>query len=325
VRKAFNGPAARRAARSSSRSSRRSPSGNDAAYEAFEKAGRSKVDPDLYGLFLLHAADAADAEGQTRLAAGIRQVQKNSEALAERTKGLTLPQLRGFTTEVQGQASSVLGSLNEHANAKTALQVQAVATKAMDDMLSLAAAGDQKLTDAANTIRANNERFHALLTIDDGLRLRAYKEGSIAGPITRAAKVLGGSTAGAVAGSMAGGDDDKFRNTVLGALAGAGLTAGAKRVENAITTASIAGARGQLPRLAAAEAGAGFAARAATRAAAAPAPQDDPATKLFRLARDPKVTEEDVIKQAAALGIDADKARNIMRAMRLSREPVGQP
>jgi hypothetical protein len=292
---------------------------NDDAYEAFEKAGRSKVDPDLYGLFLLHAADAADKEGQTRLAAGLRQVQKNAEALAARTGGLDLQQLRGFTTEVQGQASSVLGSLNEHANAKTALQVQHVATKAMDDMLSLAAAGDASLTAAANTIRGNNQRFHALLTIDDGLRLRSYKESTGEGGLVRGAKALAKGITGGGIGAAVGGDERRIEGAALGAAAGL-LVPGARATQRGLTTLAIEGARGGLPKLAATEAATGLVARSAARAATAPAPAEDPAVQLFRLAK--SGTEEQVIKKAAELGIDEARARSIIKAMRLSREPV---
>lgn len=296
---------------------------NDAAYSAFEKAGREAVDPDTYGLLLLDSAQKLDKAGQPRVADAVRAVQQKAEQLAERTGGLTLQQLRGFTSEIQGQMTSVLGSLNEHANAKTALQVQQVATKAMDDMLSLAAAGDKSLTEAANTIRANNERFHALLTIDDSLRLRSYKESTGQGPLVRAAKALTGGAAAGYLGAAASDDEDKLRNGLLAAAGGAGLVAGARALERGITTAAIKGSQGGLPKLASAEAAAGTLARTGARAAASPQrPNDDAVVQLFRMAK-MGGNEDAVMKRAAELGIDPASAQAIIRAMSLSREPVG--
>lgn len=295
---------------------------SDAAYGAFAKAGKSKVDADLYGLLLLDAAEKADKAGQSRVAEAIRTVQRNAEALSARTGGLDLQQLRGFTTEVQGQASSVLGSLNEHANAKAALQVQAVATKAMDDTLSMAAAGDKALTDAANTIRGNNQRFHALLTIDDSLRMRAYKEATGESNLVRGAKLASKAITGGAAGAVIGGEDERLRGAAIGA--GAGLLVPAVRAaQRGVTSLAIKGAQGGLPGLAATEAATGAAARGVARAAVGQERHEDPTIDLFRLAKTPG-NEERVMKKAAEIGLTEEQARNIIRAMQLTHDVRGQ-
>jgi len=220
---------------------------NERAYGAFEKAGRATVDPDEYMRLLeLRRLEAAKA-GQTRTADAIKAFQDRVLKNVDDTGSLDLAQLRGLTTEAQGIASSVLGSLNEHQNAAVARRMAAIVTEAMSDTIAAAAKGDKALEAAAVKIAKNNKRLNALLTVDDALRLRAYKENTGPGWLVSRAKKLTGPSALAGVGSVVGGEEDKLRNAAIGGAIGLGAVPLARAAERSITTAAIKALQGKSP------------------------------------------------------------------------------
>jgi hypothetical protein len=218
---------------------------NDAAYGLFEQTGRSALSADDYLARVDTGIADAVADGNERLVSVLEKFRERATVMAEKNGGLTLTQARGLTTGAQGTATSVLGSLHEHANARAARQAEAVITSAMDETLSAAAAGIPELENAATTIRANNQRFHGLLSIDDALKLRVPKEASQKSGLERvAAKIAQPAALGAMGGFM-------HSPSPLGAVAGAatvaglqyGIPAGARAISKGITTAAINQAR----------------------------------------------------------------------------------
>lgn len=221
----------------------------DAAYEAFFQAGRSGVDPRDY-LGRLEAMRKAEVvAGNTRKAKAIKAFADDVAATASETGGLLLPQLRQMTTQAQGHASSVLGSLHEHANAKVARQVEQAVTEAMDETLSAAAAGVPELEAAAQQIRATNQRFNALLSIDDAMKQRAFKEGSKqTGLMALAKDARQVGAGGAIVGGVAAGGAGAAAGMAGEALVKHGIPAAARAIDRGITSAAIRQARsGQVP------------------------------------------------------------------------------
>lgn len=216
---------------------------NAGHYDAFEKAGRGTVDMTAYMMRLEQARRAALEAGDARLAKGLEPVAKTILDTAKETGGMTLERLRALTTQAQETAANALGSLLERQNAKVARRVQGVVTEAMDDTLSEAAKGVPALEQAASSIRENNGRLHALLTIDDALQVRARKESSLPGPLVRGVKAVtraaGLPVTGAVIGGMSGGDDDRAQRAVIGGALGLGALPAARAIERGITTMGI--------------------------------------------------------------------------------------
>ncbi len=216
----------------------------DDGYEAFDKAGRATVDSAEYADRLAKALNATKSLAEKR---GIEKLITDFGELVERNQGapLSLREVRAFTTEIQGYAASAIGGLNDHAAAKLKRRLSAVATDAMDDMLDRAAAGDKKLTAAAEQIRENNRRMHALLTVDKVLKLREAAEGSQRSAFARAADkgrdaVVGAGTAGLV--SLAVDPENAIRNAGLGLGIGAvarSLPAVARAIDRGVTTRAI--------------------------------------------------------------------------------------
>jgi hypothetical protein len=124
--------------------------------------------------------------------------------------------------------------------------VSAAATEAMDDTLTAAAGSDEKLQAAAKQIRENNKRMHALLTVDDALKVRQAAEGSMQPWSVRAASkaagmVGGGGLAGAMYSAQAD-PENLVRNIAIGAAGGAAarsLPAVARAFERGRTTRAI--------------------------------------------------------------------------------------
>ncbi len=224
------------------------------SYEAFEKAGQSDLSTFGYLKRIEDAAAKAVKEGRTRDAEVIRAYSERAYKAAQETGGLTLTQVRGLTTEAQGIATSVLGSLNEHANAKVARRVEGVVTGAMSETLHEAAGGAPALVKAATTIEKNNKRMNALLTIDDGLKQRVYKENTGKSTLVRVAENVATSSAagGAIGAATSGGDvGDRVQGGIMGAAVGAGLRKGipaaARAVDRSLTTGAIKAAQGTMP------------------------------------------------------------------------------
>lgn len=217
----------------------------DAAYQAFEQAGRGAVDVNGYLGRVEAMRKAAVMAGDTRKAKAIKAFADDVAATAAESGGLALPQLRQMTTQAQGHASSVLGSLHEHANAKVARQMEQAVTEAMDDTLSLAAAGVPELQEAAQQIRAANQRFNALLSIDDAMKQRAFKEGSKQTGLmafAKDAKQVG--SGGAVIGGVAAGGAGAAAGIAGEALIKHGIPAAARAIDKGLTSAAIRQARG---------------------------------------------------------------------------------
>lgn len=220
---------------------------NQRAYKAFEDAGQGSVSTYEYLAQLEKKAQEATKAGRTRDAQAIRAVAEHAHTMAKETGGLTLTQLRGFTTEAQGIAGSVLGGLNEHANAKVAKRMGASVSEAMSDTITKAAHGNPTLTKAAKEIAENNSRLHALLTIDDSLKQRAYKESTGSGPVVKVAKNLLAPTGLASAAGIASGDEDKIRNMAIAGAAGVAGMPLARAIERGMTTAAIKAAQKRIP------------------------------------------------------------------------------
>lgn len=222
-------------------------------YAAFEQAGRHVVDMGDYMLRLGKAAEDALNAGNSNLYKGIQHLIGEMDELARASGNVNLRQLRGFTTQTQRSAASALGSLNEHATAKLKSQISAVATDVMDDMLDAASAGDAGLKAAADGIRANNRRMHALLSVDDGLKTRQYKEATGKSALVRGAEVLsnpaaiaGGAAAGM--GALSGDDEgtlEKVMKVGLAVGAAKALPAAARALDRVGTNMAVQAARGQ--------------------------------------------------------------------------------
>lgn len=226
---------------------------NDAAYEAFEKAGKSEVSVAWYNKMLEKERIEAINNGQSLFADGIRALQEKVYRNAEDAGRLTLTQLRGLTTEAQGIASGVVNSLTPNERSKVLRQVAAVATESMNKALQKQAGKSAELAKAAEEIGKRNRRMFALLTMDDALKLRAHKEATGKGLLLRAAeRVSNPATLGAVAGgasALESGDAEKIaKRALIGAAAMSAGKAipGAVRVgDHLLTSAAIRSAQGR--------------------------------------------------------------------------------
>jgi hypothetical protein len=229
---------------------------NDVLYGKFEKSGTDQIDLASHQQRLTKMADEARKAGRARQADAIQAFQAKLQGEAGTTGGMTLRQLRGLTTEAQEHAASVIGSINETANAKLARRVSAAATEALDDTLTATAGGNKELLRAADQIRKNNERFHALLAIDTALEFRQAKAATgrsglvrMAEKISHPAALAGGG--GAAFGALQGESlDDKINHAGAGLAVMAGakmLPAAARAIDRHITTAAIQAARNKMP------------------------------------------------------------------------------
>jgi hypothetical protein len=226
---------------------------NDEAYAAFEKAGRGTVDVNLVLGGLEKQAQEALAAGKSQTAKGIRAFAKQVAADAAESGGkLGLKQLRGLTSEAQEIAKSAVGGLNEHASAKKLSRVSAAASKVNDAVLDVAAEGDDALKAAAQSIRANNERISPLLTGKKALKARDYKERT-GSTLRRAGKAAATPASLGVVTAVAGDDEDRAENFLLGAAGGAALSRGvpalANRLDSGLTSLAIGAARNPNPLL----------------------------------------------------------------------------
>lgn len=218
------------------------------AYQTFEERGRGVIDIDDYMDRLAEQAAQAQNRGQLSVMRGIEAFSQDVREFAARTGELTLRQLRGLTSETQRAAASTLGSLNEHASAKLAKRLSAVASQEMAETLAKQAGDDKVLRAALTTIRQNNPRYHALATIEETLKQRVYKENTGKSAIVRAAeKVATPAATGAALGALS--SEDRLEGALQGAAAGAalryGIPAAARGLDRRLTTEAIAAARGE--------------------------------------------------------------------------------
>lgn len=212
-------------------------------YAKFTAAGRANVDAADYMQRLANRAAEADEAGDTELFNAINNFIEDVDGAYQRTGSLPLQRLRGMTTQTQRAAASAIGGLNGHAPAELKARLTAVATEAMDDSLSAAAAGDPALEAAADAIRANNRRYYANKTIDKNLALRETKENTGPGLLVRGAKAAATPGALAAGAAIAGGDENRVENALAGAGAGLalrGLVPAAKLAQRKITDFGIA-------------------------------------------------------------------------------------
>lgn len=225
---------------------------NEAAYAAFDKAGRGQVDVKLVLGGLEKQAKEAIASGKSQTAKGIRAYAERVAADAAETEGkLTLQQLRGLTTEAQEIAKGAIGGLNEHPSSKRLARVAAAASKVNDAVLGVAAEGDEALQAAAQSIRANNKRISPLLTGKKALEARDYKERTGGSLRSKAKSIAGSAATGAVIGGFAGEDENRVDSALTGAAGGIALSRGlpfvAGKVDSALTSAAIRAARNPNP------------------------------------------------------------------------------
>lgn len=192
-------------------------------YAKFAAAGRGNVDASDYMMRLADKAAEADEVGDTELFNAINNFISEVDSAYQRTGSLPLTRLRGMTTQTQRAAASAIGGMNGHAPAELKARLTAVATEAMDDSLSLASAGDPALEAAASAIRSNNRRYYANKTMDKALMLREPKENTGPGLLVRGAKAAATPGALAAGAAIAGDDEKKLENALLGAGAGVGL------------------------------------------------------------------------------------------------------
>lgn len=226
---------------------------NDEAYSAFEKAGRGTVDAKLVLDGLEKQAREALAAGKSQTAKGIRAYAKQVAADAAESGGkLGLKQLRGLTSEAQEIAKSAVGGLNEHASAKRLGRVSAAASKVNDAVLEVAAEGDDALKAAAQSIRDNNARISPLLVGKKALKARDYKERT-GSALRRAGKAAATPAALGAVSAVAGDDESRAENFLIGAAGGAALSRGvpalANRLDSGLTSLAIGAARNPNPLL----------------------------------------------------------------------------
>jgi hypothetical protein len=218
----------------------------DEGYEALRAAGKD-IKPAAaaayYNRIMKRAQDPGNSAAEAK---AIEQLADNWRDIVGRHQGaaVDLQRLRKFTTETQEAASAV--SSDPSIRSRLALKLSAIASDAMDDMLTRASKGDAKLEAAAKLIRDNNQRMYGLLSVDGALASRVGGEASARSGVVRLAErvstpaaVLGG--AGAL--SLAVSDTDKAieRGAVgLGLVALArGLPALVRAAERGVTTRAI--------------------------------------------------------------------------------------
>lgn len=231
----------------------------DDAYAAFKAAGRDSVPPDAYRAKLQAAIDDSIARGKGKQTKALKAALAEFDQQVKDGGGkIDLVALRGFTSDVQDVAAGAVGGLNDHTAARLKAKVGAVVSKAMDQTLDEAAAGNKTLAEAAKAIRAKNRRTDALLTLDKGLKSRQPKETSGDPLLTRAGRAVGRSVAGggalAAAGALASDDEERVGGALkwglMGLALGAGAPALAKGADRGITGAAIRRARrGSSPAL----------------------------------------------------------------------------
>ncbi len=191
------------------------------------------------------AQKAAEGNNPFRAKELVAQANDIEKALTDKAWKPDLLTVRGFTTEAQETAVANLGALNEHQQARIKNVASAVTTGIMDDLLTAAAKGDKKLEAHATSIRANNKRFNAILTIDDALAGRQWKENNADGPIKGLLKQSATAAALGGAGGATQGNDfaDGAQKAGMGALVGVGLRKGlpkiGQKIEQSITTAQL--------------------------------------------------------------------------------------
>lgn len=195
---------------------------NEKLYAEFTKAGRQIVDHNAYRSALDKAATAANRAGSPMDTALLDQLISRFDTMVERNKGtpVTLAQLRGWTTEVQGLAASAIGGMNEHTTAALKSRAARLVTEHMYDVMEKAAKGDPALQKAARQIAVNNKRLHGLLTIDEALARRQPKEQVSKTVGQRAAEAATTAALGAGAGALVG-DENAGSTALAGGIIGA--------------------------------------------------------------------------------------------------------
>jgi len=261
----------------------------DDGYARFEAKGKHTVPLKAYTSQIEAKRQAALADGKLELADALWEHMKDASRLADELGGkLDLRSLRGLTTQTQRAAASAIGGLNQHASAVLKNQLGAAASEAMAASLGKNAGKDPDLIRALAQIQQNNPRMHALLTIDDVLKLRAYKEATAPSRFVRAADAV--SKPAAIAGGIYGaqGAFDSIQSgdygevgkrlgvgVALAALA-RGIPRGARWVDRRVTSGAITAAQGRMPiRAAAAERAVEVGGRVAARSATTQREQEE--------------------------------------------------
>jgi hypothetical protein len=247
VRSALRGPAADAPAKLKPRLDDLSTQ-RDAAYTAFEEAGKGTLDPGAYRAALVAAAKA---ERKPSMRKGFQKLVAEydewADSLAADGSPLTLRDVREFTTDIQGLAASAIGSVNEKAATRIKDRMAAVATKSMDDLLEASAAGDEGLQAAAQSLREANKGMSPLLTAKTALKQRAKKEASEGQGFRTLGKQVSMAATPAALGAVTAEEGDKLENAALyggGALAlQRALPALGGLMDRGITGASIFAAR----------------------------------------------------------------------------------
>lgn len=183
---------------------------------------------------VVQAADAQLASGAIDQAEHAAQVAKAND-LGSPTD---LKWFRALQTDFGSEAASKLGNLEPHIAAREGAKVAHQALEVFDDILSSKAAGNPDLEEAANAIRADNQRFASLLPLQKALTTKARTEiDKNVGPATSVLNKFhkGGTIGAGLAGFAVGGP--------LGAAAavgaGAALPKIAESLDRRITAKSI--------------------------------------------------------------------------------------
>lgn len=221
----------------------------EAAYTAFEEAGKGALDPNAYRAGLEAAAKSARKPSERKaLQKLVGMYDEWADDLTADGSPLTLRDVRDFTTDIQGLAKEAIGSINEHTASRLKNKMAAVASKQMDDMLSAAAEGDEVLQGAAASLRESNKGTAPLLTAKTALKRRAEKEASEGSGFRRLTRQ--GAIPTLMAGVGAGAadeDESKVENALKYAGAGYALSKGLPylggKLDDLITSGAIYAAR----------------------------------------------------------------------------------
>ena len=205
---------------------------NDAEYAKFTKVGRDVVDQTDYAATLDRAIKKANKSGMTDDVDLIKYIKNDFLQMVKEngSEALTLQQLRGWTTQIQGKAAGAIGALNGHPVALLKQRASALVTGAMYDTMSKAAGSDKTLKAAAEAIGAQNKKIHVYRSINDALEGREWKEKGEKGVVRKV--VEGGVALGMAANGIIG----------LGSPGGIGPSLG-RHAQRAATSRAIEAAR----------------------------------------------------------------------------------
>lgn len=196
----------------------------------------------------LAAKENAIASANERLARGEIDATQHAAELAQANAAgspTDLKWFRALQTDFGNEAASKLGNLEPHIAAREGAKVAHQALEVFDDILSSKAAGNPELEEAANAIRADNERFASLLPLQKALTTKARTEiDKNVGPATSVLNKL--HKVGTIGAGMAGFAVGGPLGAAAAVGAGAALPKIAESLDRRITAKSVEELRGVL-------------------------------------------------------------------------------